>query len=110
MTACSAAAPRRLSVPRRWPGSGLRTGRLSPPVTAPNKPESPSNSRISIVGAYGLLVQTPSRQPRPRDRLAGIGEAALDQLGGAVADHGPDVLEPDRHAALLGQHGIERAM
>jgi hypothetical protein len=44
------------------------------------------------------------------DGLAGIGEATLDQLGGAVADHGADAVEPDGRAALFGQHGIERAM
>ena len=50
------------------------------------------------------------RQRGRLDGLAGVGEAALDQLGGAVADHGADAVEPDGAAALLGQHGIERAM
>ena len=42
--------PMRSRVPRRWPGSGLRTGRLSPPVTPLKNPARPRMSRISTVG------------------------------------------------------------
>ena len=47
-------------VPRRWPGSGLRTVRLSPPTTAAKKPLRPSwSSRERLKCSY-LLVQTAS--------------------------------------------------
>ena len=51
-----------------------------------------------------------ARQRRRRAGCPGIGEAALDQLGGAVADHGPDVRERHGRPALFGQYGVERAM
>jgi phosphoglycolate phosphatase-like HAD superfamily hydrolase len=52
-------------------------------------------------------------QARQRRCLAGrpgVGVATLHQLGRAVADHRADIRQRDRCPALLGEHGVERAM
>ena len=56
-------------------GSGLRTGKLSPPPTAAKYGASPSAASSERAAASGLLVQTASRQPSSRQRAQPLGDA-----------------------------------
>ena len=96
MTLAAASPPAAARVARRWAGSGLRTGKLSPPPTASQKCEQAqrvqelARRRLGLVGADG---QAPAVASQQGERVGDAGEGArgLGGMGGVVGQERLDI-------------------